>query len=406
MMKWVVMRVSVTDTGPGLSKEDMTKLFKPYGQVRAGELQNGGGTGLGLVICKSFVEAHAGGQIGVESHGRGEGSTFFFEVFMPLVALNEGPSGPHGPTQRLGGKFVVKSQQSSTQSPTKISISVLQEENDHQNPEAGAEREEEGEEEGEKEKEEEKERKESISESPGSSHASPLKTATESDVLAVGERRAENVVWSSEGVRHGEKVHDCRIPMTKSNGEMEVEVEGKTKKLSPSLNQNGSLVSLSSCTGRADSPSSPFTPSLNTAQGLTAVVLLVDDDRFCLMAGSAAIKRLGFSVRTAEDGHEAVRVIVEGGLVFRLVLMDKNMARMNGPEAMKRLRGHFMETVKKGGQVKNIPSPLLIGYTGDAVQESSQAFLDAGADKVIIKPLQVKDLAALLGFAESSQKQL
>uniref|UniRef100_A0A0G4GBQ3 Response regulatory domain-containing protein n=1 Tax=Chromera velia CCMP2878 TaxID=1169474 RepID=A0A0G4GBQ3_9ALVE len=194
--------------------------------------------------------------------------------------------------------------------------------------------------------------------------------------------------------------------MTKSNGEMEVEVEGKTKNLSPSLNQNGSLVSPSSCTGRADSPSSPFTPSLNTARGLTADVLLVDDDRFCLMAGSAAIKRLGFSVRTAEDGHEAVRVIGEGGLVFRLVLMDKNMARMNGPEAMKRLRGHFMETAKKGGQVKNIPTPLLIGYTGDAVQESSQAFLDAGADKVIIKPLQVKDLAALLGFAESSQKQL
>uniref|UniRef100_A0A0G4FVC2 histidine kinase n=1 Tax=Chromera velia CCMP2878 TaxID=1169474 RepID=A0A0G4FVC2_9ALVE len=85
---WVNMRVSVTDTGPGLSEEDKSKLFKPYGQVRAGELQNGGGTGLGLVICKSFVEAHTGGRIGVESEGRGEGSTFFFEVFIPLIQPN------------------------------------------------------------------------------------------------------------------------------------------------------------------------------------------------------------------------------------------------------------------------------------------------------------------------------
>uniref|UniRef100_A0A0G4HIU1 histidine kinase n=1 Tax=Chromera velia CCMP2878 TaxID=1169474 RepID=A0A0G4HIU1_9ALVE len=81
-MPFVVMRISVTDTGPGLSEEDMAALFRPYGQVRAGELQSGGGTGLGLVICKSFVEAHAGGVIGVESEGRGQGSTFFFESLL------------------------------------------------------------------------------------------------------------------------------------------------------------------------------------------------------------------------------------------------------------------------------------------------------------------------------------
>uniref|UniRef100_A0A0G4GI36 histidine kinase n=1 Tax=Chromera velia CCMP2878 TaxID=1169474 RepID=A0A0G4GI36_9ALVE len=84
-MEFVILRVCVSDTGPGLSAEDRARLFQPYGQIRAGELQKGGGTGLGLVICKSFVEAHAGGVIGVESLGRGEGSTFFFEFFLPLL---------------------------------------------------------------------------------------------------------------------------------------------------------------------------------------------------------------------------------------------------------------------------------------------------------------------------------
>uniref|UniRef100_A0A0G4I3R3 histidine kinase n=1 Tax=Chromera velia CCMP2878 TaxID=1169474 RepID=A0A0G4I3R3_9ALVE len=50
----IKMRLEVSDTGPGLSEEDIGKLFKPYSQIRAGEMQNGGGTGLGLVICKSF----------------------------------------------------------------------------------------------------------------------------------------------------------------------------------------------------------------------------------------------------------------------------------------------------------------------------------------------------------------
>uniref|UniRef100_A0A0G4I9F8 histidine kinase n=1 Tax=Chromera velia CCMP2878 TaxID=1169474 RepID=A0A0G4I9F8_9ALVE len=86
-LSFAVLRVAVSDSGPGLSQEDMSKLFRPYSQVRAGELQNGGGTGLGLCICKSFVEAHGGGEIGVESEGRGKGSSFFFQLITPLVAV-------------------------------------------------------------------------------------------------------------------------------------------------------------------------------------------------------------------------------------------------------------------------------------------------------------------------------
>jgi signal transduction histidine kinase len=60
----------VTDTGEGISKEDLDKIFDPF-FTRA---PLGKGTGLGLSICYSIVDQH-GGSIGVESES-GKGSTF------------------------------------------------------------------------------------------------------------------------------------------------------------------------------------------------------------------------------------------------------------------------------------------------------------------------------------------
>ena len=69
----VLIRVSVTDSGRGLSADELPLLFRPYVQFQSGEQQQGKGTGLGLNISKSLVELH-GGTIGVESAGvPGEG---------------------------------------------------------------------------------------------------------------------------------------------------------------------------------------------------------------------------------------------------------------------------------------------------------------------------------------------
>jgi signal transduction histidine kinase len=68
--------VSVRDSGIGIRQEDMGKLFKVFSQVDASSSRQQQGTGLGLALCKQFVELH-GGTIGVESIF-GEGSTFWF----------------------------------------------------------------------------------------------------------------------------------------------------------------------------------------------------------------------------------------------------------------------------------------------------------------------------------------
>lgn len=75
---WVVVK----DTGVGIRKEDLPRLFKKFGRLQQGDFskmaESQGGTGLGLYISKGIVELH-GGKIWAESE-LGKGSTFTFSV--------------------------------------------------------------------------------------------------------------------------------------------------------------------------------------------------------------------------------------------------------------------------------------------------------------------------------------
>ncbi|SHG96527.1 PAS domain S-box-containing protein [Chryseolinea serpens] len=72
--------VRVSDTGLGIPKEDLKKLFMPFVQLDSGTARQHEGSGLGLTLTKNIVELHRG-QIGVDSEP-GAGSTFW--IIMPL----------------------------------------------------------------------------------------------------------------------------------------------------------------------------------------------------------------------------------------------------------------------------------------------------------------------------------
>ncbi|RUR51258.1 ATP-binding protein [Vreelandella populi] len=86
----VVLRISVSDTGIGLSEEQQKQLFSAFAQAEPSHSRQFGGSGLGLTICRQLIE-RMGGEIGVESE-LGQGSTFSFTL--PLLANQSGERAP------------------------------------------------------------------------------------------------------------------------------------------------------------------------------------------------------------------------------------------------------------------------------------------------------------------------
>src|SRR5262249_22549265 len=80
-------RLSVTDTGIGIPKSRMHRLFQSFSQVDASTTRRFGGTGLGLAISKQLIE-RMGGAIDVDST-EGVGSRFHFELTLAKVAPDE-----------------------------------------------------------------------------------------------------------------------------------------------------------------------------------------------------------------------------------------------------------------------------------------------------------------------------
>lgn len=87
------LRVSVADTGIGITTEQQRRLFEPFMQAESSTARKFGGSGLGLHICQQLL-ALMGSKLRVNSEP-GKGATFYFELNLPVAnTLIVTPSAP------------------------------------------------------------------------------------------------------------------------------------------------------------------------------------------------------------------------------------------------------------------------------------------------------------------------
>jgi len=76
----IYWKISVQDSGIGISDEDKTYIFDRFKRVEKANIK---GTGLGLAIVKRIIELHEG-QIGVEDNPSGKGTVFWVTLYRKI----------------------------------------------------------------------------------------------------------------------------------------------------------------------------------------------------------------------------------------------------------------------------------------------------------------------------------
>jgi signal transduction histidine kinase/CheY-like chemotaxis protein len=100
--------IAVTDTGVGIAREELARIWDPFYQVESTLRRRHGGSGLGLTIVRRLVELH-GGLVRAESEGENRGSRFTFTlpVATAPVAQDAAPAREVGIERILAGRRVL-----------------------------------------------------------------------------------------------------------------------------------------------------------------------------------------------------------------------------------------------------------------------------------------------------------
>ena len=112
-------------------------------------------------------------------------------------------------------------------------------------------------------------------------------------------------------------------------------------------------------------------------------VLVVDDARSNRRFLVRWLTNHGHQCDEAADGLEAVDLVIASNEPYDVILMDGAMPHMNGGDAIKKIRDFGCNA-------------LIIGISGNVLQEDIDLFMISGANAVLPKPLQFSDLDALL----------
>ncbi|MRD48664.1 response regulator [Caenimonas koreensis] len=351
-----VLEFRVTDSGIGIPPERIDSLFQAFTQVDASTTRKYGGTGLGLAICKRLVDL-MGGEIGVESEA-GKGSTFWFTIAAPRTQLaqtfNVADAG------MLDGKRALIVDDHATN--VRILARQLQMWGiDVTSASSG------------------QEALAFVDSAPEAAHIVITDMhMPEMDGVALARELRSRAAW-----------RDVPIVLLSSGFMPGADESARlfTARLLKPARQNQLFETLLRCV----SPQGPQRVSLGTA-GPDAkkdiTILVADDNAVNLKVACAMLLKLGYEVRTATDGREAIEAVaqaVAGGTRLGAILMDVNMPEVDGLEATRQIHA-----------IWGAAAPPIIALTAGASAEDRARCEAAGMNEYLTKPLHVAALAQAL----------
>lgn len=354
--QWLNIEIEVKDSGIGIPREKLEKIFESFTQADASTTRKFGGTGLGLTISKNLLEL-MGGVMKVESEP-GKGSSFILNL--PLELMEETPAFALANKPVLREVLVIDDNHTNC----KLMQGIFQ-----------------------------------FLDIPcticysGPEALDVICQAMDRDTmfdLIITDHQMPGMDGISLVKEMKRILPEDQEPfilmlssLEKTLYQQEAIKAGINKFLSKPVKLHELQNILSAIFDRAYVAPAIHAPQLPAAgQGLT--VLVAEDDVMNMALITTVLEKMGCKVVPVSNGREAVDIFRSQRV--DLIFMDINMPEMDGYTATRHIR--------------QLPPPLnsvsIIALTADAMQEDREKALAAGMNDYISKPFQLKEIAALL----------
>ena len=356
-----LLRFTVKDTGIGLSREAIGRLFMPFTQADGSTSRRFGGTGLGLSIAKRLVEL-MGGRIGADNNLDGAGTTFWFTARFAQISAEDIESVETPPTIAGSCALIVDDDKSSREILMQYLMSW------------GI----------------------AVDVAADAAHAMELLKSSRANQVEYDFAIIDYLMPDLDGIDLGKKIrklddyHDLPMILVTAFDESgrggDAVDAGFAGYLRKPMKQSSLYDAIAFATERKTSLSAPrslapFTP----VAGAKNRVLLAEDHEVNQKLAIKQLQKLGYDAVAVADGQEAIDRIAREH--FDVVLMDCQMPVVDGFEATRLIRRRETQTGA------HIP---IIAMTANAMEGDRETCLAAGMDDYIAKPVQMEILRSTL----------
>ncbi len=374
----VFLRFEVQDTGIGIRRQDIKKLFQPFSQADSSMTRKYGGSGLGLVICKQLVEM-MGGQISVQSEP-GQGSTFTFSASFGCPG-EKSKLSPYHQSVLHGTKVLLADDHRTTRELTQDFLLKLSCK---------------------------------VTSTPSSQEALPLleqeasRKPFELVILHPRQVDATGLEAMQRIKANPAQLGQPKIILIAAYDEKGVDQASVDAVLIKPVTQFALFDAIMTLLGHgavrgATGPETRVEKSAALQRIQNARILLVDDSVINQQVAREILEQVGFSVVVAANGLEALEAVQK--TQFHLVLMDIRMPGMDGYETTQQIRKHIernnpfnsdAQTDANPHQKQSEPYLPIIAMTAQAASGERERCLQAGMDDYVAKPIDPELLFAVL----------